>query len=88
MNWSEPSPPKENISFYNHCILDTMLGTFIIEWKSHKISPAYDIMLGIMADNKYLDTKYTLEDAKDFVREYIINIQNNLGNILIKSVER
>lgn len=69
MNWTEPNPPTEGESYYDHTKLETPLGKFIIEWKSWKESPSYDIMLG--AD--WIGCEYELEDAKQNAEYYLIN---------------
>jgi hypothetical protein len=78
MNWTEPKPPTEGISHYNHTILTTPLGDFIIEWKGWKDNPSYDIMLV----DDWIGCEYSLEEAKEKVISYIMSIADNLALFL------
>lgn len=45
MIWSHPNSPINNISNYDHVILETPLCRCIIEWKSWKENDLYTIMI-------------------------------------------
>jgi hypothetical protein len=81
MNWSEPKPPTDNVSYYDHTILETPIGVAIIEWKSWKDQPSYDIQL----DGNWLGVEYTLGDAKTKVHEYLQQKYDELGELLKNS---
>lgn len=78
MKWTENTPPKEGVSYYDHCKLNTPLGLFIIEWKGWKVNPDYDIEL----DGKWIEVCYTLQDAKDKVKNYLTEINQKLNEFL------
>ena len=79
MNWTEPQPPNDSIR-YNHIILKSPIGKFIIDWKGWKVNPVYDIWL----NDDLIGSQYSLDDSKEFIFNYIKNIHDKLGN-LIKS---
>lgn len=60
MKWTEPKKSTDGVSFYDHTIAETPIGRMIIEWKSWKESPSYDVML----DNEWIGVDYDLESAK------------------------
>jgi hypothetical protein len=78
MNWTEPKPPTRDVSFYDHIICKTPLGKFMIEWKSWKESPRYDIMLA----GNWIAVEYDLDTAKTVAKEYILNKQRELSDFL------
>ena len=67
MNWTEPKPPTEGISYYDHTIVETPLGTARIEWKSWKECPSYDIEI----ENIWVGCEYSLDEAKNATKEYL-----------------
>lgn len=67
MNWTEHRKPTEGVSFYDHVIAETPIGRMIIEWKSWKESPSYDVML----DNEWIGVDYDLEIAKQIGVNYL-----------------
>lgn len=67
MKWTEPKSPTEGVSFYDHTIAETPIGKVIIEWKSWKESPSYDIEL----DGEWIGVSYDLETAKEVVVIYL-----------------
>ena len=79
MDWTEEKKPEDGVSYYDHTILVTPIGEFIIEWKSWKEHPSYDISI----DGEWVGTEYDLESAKNKVTEYITDISNNLIKFLI-----
>jgi len=60
MNWTEPKPPTEGISYYDHITSETPLGRVKIEWKSW--------------DGLRIFAEYSLEAAKNVAKEYYINV--------------
>lgn len=60
MNWTEPKPPTEGISFYDHVICETPFGQAIIEWKSWKLYDDYSVTIG----DTYIGNENSLDDAK------------------------
>lgn len=73
-SWTNNEPPQEGVSNYYHTSLTTPLGKFLIEWKSWKDSPSYDIML----DDLWLGVEYDLLKAKEFVNTYMLEKCNEL----------
>lgn len=81
LTWSEEAPPTEGISYYTHIISEiTPLGVFLIEWKSWKERPDYSIVL----DDNYIDTVYSLEEAKKIAFDYLITKNKELTEFLNK----
>lgn len=78
MNWTEPKPPTEGTSYYDHITTETPLGRAIIEWKSWKYSPSYSITIG----DDYIDTEYDLEEAKILARNHLIEKHKELSDFL------
>ena len=78
MKWTDPAKPIEGTSNYDHVILQTPIGVMMIEWKSWKENPDYSIDL----DGVYVDTEYTLEDAKYRAKEHLERIQRELHDFL------
>lgn len=78
MEWTEPKPPTEGVSYYDHVLCKSPLGGFIIEWKSWKSSPSYDIML----EGEWIGCEYSLPDAKTIAFEYIIKKHEELTQYL------
>jgi len=79
MNWTDPSPPKEGTSYYDHVICKSPLGIFLIEWKSWKESDSYAIMLD---DAIYLGSETSLDEAKEVVKKYLADKINELSIFL------
>lgn len=79
-NWINPKEKEYNNgeSFYGHVICKTPLGEMRIEWKSWKEGTDY----GIEIDGKYIDTCYTLENAKLRARNYLYEVQEKLYQFL------
>lgn len=67
MNWTEPKPPTEGVSSYDHTKCETPLGEFIIEWKSWKLNPSYDVILR----NEWIGCEYDLDQAKNSAKKYL-----------------
>jgi hypothetical protein len=78
MKWTKESKPKEGVSYYDHTILSTPIGTYIIEWKSWKDRPSYDIEL----DDAWLDCQYSLGDAKTVVESHLIKKYEELKKFI------
>ena len=79
MNWTEPKPPTEGISFYDHTICETPFGKLTIEWKSWKQSGSYDVMLN---DGEWIGAEYDLESAKELARNYLVKKHKELSELL------
>lgn len=60
LEWSEPSPPKEGVSYYDHCDAETPFGFYRIEWKGWKDYPSF----GVDSPSGYIGTEGTLSGAK------------------------
>ena len=81
LEWTEPKPPTEGISYYDHVIAQSPLGEIKIEWKSWKeFNPGYDATIG--NTNDWLDCGDTLDDAKEIVFQYLKTKYEELGQIL------
>jgi len=80
MNWTEPKPPTEGESYYDHVSLETPLGKIMIEWKSWKMDPSYDVEL----NGEWILCVYNLEEAKQDSLNYIKNKCNELTIFLEK----
>lgn len=77
MNWTPESSPNEN-SNYDHIICETPLGRMIIEWKSWKVRPSYHIML----EGIWIGAEYSLDEAKQRARNYLIEKLEELKRFL------
>jgi len=82
MIWSEPCKPSENISYYDHVISITPIGTFFIEWKSWKEYDSYSITLKSLTNEEYIGNEYTLESAKKKCYDYLLETHNKLKTYL------
>jgi hypothetical protein len=78
MNWTEPKPPTQGISHYDHVICETPLGQAIIEWKGWKESDSYSVTIG----NDYVGEGWDLEDGKRVAKEWLIKKYNELSVLL------
>jgi len=78
MNWTEPKPPKQGISYYNYITCETPLGKAIIEWKSWKDNTSYDLEI----DGKLIACEYSLDDAKEKALEYLVDKEKDLNLFL------
>lgn len=67
MKWTEPKSATEGVSFYDHTIAETPIGKVIIEWKSWKDSPSYDV--GI--EGEWIGVSYDLDTAKEVAVKYL-----------------
>lgn len=67
MKWTEPTKSTEGVSFYDHVIAETPIGRMIIEWKSWKDQPSYDVMI----NNDWVGVEYNLDDAKQIGVDYL-----------------
>ncbi len=63
---------------YKHIKLETPLGIIFIDQKGQKENPDYTISI----NGLYLETKYTLEEAKEYAISYLNNIQQELKDFL------
>ena len=78
MNWTNPESPKEGISYYDHVIAETPIGSAIIEWKSWKDNPSFDLQVG----NDWIGCEYSLDAAKELARIYLKTKYEELGRML------
>lgn len=74
MKWTEPTKATKGVSSYDHVIAETPIGRMIIEWKSWKDQPSYDVMI----NNDWVGVEYDLEDAKDIGVDYLNNLLKKL----------
>jgi len=74
IHWTAECKPNMGVSHYDHTISETPLGKFIIEWKSWKENPSYDIQL----NGEWIGCEYDLNDAKEKAKEYLANKYNEL----------
>lgn len=84
MNWSQTQEPNPQIP-YDHVLLNSPLGIMIIEWKSWKENPDYDLYL----NGNLLYCAGSLESAKEFAKEYLTRLRDELDKFLVdvKQVE-
>lgn len=78
MNWSENMPPINGKSYYDHTTLESPIGQIIIEWKSWKESPGYDVMI----NGDWIGFEYDLDNAKKLGENHIINIYSALKSFI------
>ena len=78
MNWTKEKQPTEGISHYNHTILETPIGEFIIEWKGWKERPSYDVML----KGEWIGCEYDLQSAKEIAKNHLIDLFNQLNGFM------
>lgn len=66
LSWSEPTPPTEGVSHYDHVITQTPLGPIMIEWKSWKHYPGYTCQMPwdeFINENELHDAKSAVQQA-------------------------
>lgn len=73
MVWTEIQEPNNEIP-YTHVTSITPLGVIVIDWKSWKEQPDYDVSHG----NEQIGTAYSLEDAKTIASEYMKSVVSSL----------
>lgn len=78
MEWTDNMPPVGGVSYYDHTSCETPLGKIFIEWKSWKENPDY----GITIEGEYIDTCYSLENAKLKALNYLLSKQEELYQFL------
>lgn len=78
MNWTEPKPPTQGISHYDHVICETPIGQCLIEWKGWKESDSYSVTIG----NDYVGEGWDLEDGKRLAKEWLIKKHSELSVLL------
>jgi len=67
MKWTDNRKPTEGVSFYDHTKCETPIGTIMIEWKSWKDRPSYDI--GI--NGEWIGCEYSLDEAKKTTHKWL-----------------
>lgn len=60
LEWPDPSKPDKSCS-YDHVRAETMVGTYLITWKSWKFEAGYVVELG----NEFVTTGCDLNNAKE-----------------------
>lgn len=80
MNWSVHKRPDGNVSYYDHVLLESPLGTFKIEWKSWKESDNYSVIL----NDQYLGVGVDLSEAKKLVKNHLIDVSQKLIEFIIE----
>ena len=78
INWTEPMPPINGKSNYDHVTCDTPLGECKIEWKGWKESPDYEVEI----NGDYIATAYGLGEAKSLAVEYLFDKFKQLKEFL------
>ena len=78
MNWTEPKPPTDGESYYDHVKCETPLGLIKIEWKSWKESPSYDVSL----DDNWIGQENSLKEAKKLALDYLTVVNITLNKFL------
>ena len=78
MKWTEPKPPTIGINHYDHVILTTPIGEYVIEWKSWKEQPSYDVNL----DCEWIGCEYDLKSAKDIAENHLLELANKLNGFI------
>ncbi|MFC5423692.1 hypothetical protein ACFPOB_29600 [Bosea eneae] len=69
LDWNEPAPPNGKDRFYDHVQAETPFGQFLIEWKSWKENDSFTISFA----GDYVETRYSLDDAKAFAFDFLSN---------------
>lgn len=89
LKWSDPAPPTEGVSYYNHCYVETPIGRFTLEWKSWKgrktwnfpfeaeISDASDGATCNGPDGSFI-CEYDLEKAKRAVELHLEKVAREI----------
>lgn len=77
-DWSENKKLNGKDRFYDYCELKTPLGLMLIEWKSWKSSPSYDITF----NGQWIGCEYSLDDAKAYCLRYLITINSELMQLI------
>lgn len=80
MHWSEIYTPNESVSRYNHTFLKTPLGEMIIEWKSWKTEPSYDLTV----NGDYICSESSLDEAKNRAKTHLLEKYNELKIFISK----
>lgn len=77
MNWTLEKEPNEKVS-YNHVLLETPIGEYIVDWKGWKENPSYDVSL----EGIWLGGEYDLESAKKLAENHLIKTGNEINEFL------
>jgi hypothetical protein len=76
LEWSDKFPPNDRIR-YDHCLAESSIGTYSIEWKSWKQYDSYTVHL----DGEFIGNGNDLADAKEIAQkshvETILKILNS-----------
>lgn len=77
IEWSEEFEANTTTR-YNHIIANTPVGEFSIQWKGWDDRDSKCVYL----NGKYLHSLLEIDEAKEFVNEYLIGLYNKLGEML------
>lgn len=77
--WTPNESPNDD-SYYDHTKLETPLGEIIIEWKSWKEWPSFDIFNRTM--NEWVGSEDSLDDAKIVAEKYLEDKYDELGKFI------
>lgn len=77
IEWSEEFEANTEIQ-YNHINANTPVGEFSIQWKGWEEWDSKCVYL----NDKYLHSLCEIDEAKEFVNEYLIGLYNKLGEML------
>ena len=78
MNWTQPKPPIQGISYYDHVMCETPFGIAIIEWKGWKESDSYSLNIG----NNYIGEGFDLDNAKRLAVDWLTEKHRELSILL------
>lgn len=77
IEWSEGFEANTEIH-YNHINANTPVGEFSVQWKGWSNWDRKCVYL----NNEYLNSFCEIDEAKEFVNEYLIGLYNKLGEML------
>lgn len=77
IEWSEEFEANTTTR-YNHIIANTPVGEFSIQWKGWKEWDSKCVYL----NDKYLHSFSEIDEAKEFVNEYLLDVYKQIGEML------
>lgn len=69
--WTDPAPPTEGVSFYDHCTAESPIGQYRVEWKSWK---KYDTYCVYGPADFFDGAPSTLDEAKKSAEAHLAHI--------------
>ncbi len=69
---------------YDQIKCDTPLGEFIIEWKSWKENPSYDLSL----EGNWIAYEYNLDLLKEKAEDYLLNLKDKLDEFCRENINK